>query len=145
MAIAILAASAAHSVSVGRLMSRRDAENALLEVGDEFRRALAAHAAGAHSDTEQLPRSLDELQRDPRVPGVVRYLRRTRADPLTGRSEWGLVRRADGAIVGVYSLAEGQPIKREGFDQQHRGFERAQSYSQWVFSPWPDQVARYRQ
>jgi hypothetical protein len=81
------------------------------------------------------PRSLDELLRDPRVPGVRRHLRQIPHDPLTGSSDWGLLKSPDGQIIGVFSLAEGQPIKRAGFQPALAGLTDAPNYQAWVFGP----------
>jgi type II secretory pathway pseudopilin PulG len=132
--IAVLSVAASGSVAVGQSVERRAAEEALLVAGDDFRRALASfRAAGGKGPTE-----LAELLRDPRTAGVLRHLRQLPYDPLTGRAEWGLLRSPDGRIAAVYSLAEGRPIKRDGFDALTQpGFEDADRYSQWLFGSVP--------
>ncbi|MDZ4101273.1 MAG: hypothetical protein U1E12_06325 [Hydrogenophaga sp.] len=67
------------------------------------------------------------------MPGTWRHLRRIPIDPLTGRDNWGLVRDAQGGIVGIHSLAAGVPIKRTGFDPRWKTFDEAGTYQQWVF------------
>lgn len=109
-------------------MARRDAERHLLAIGAEFERALVSYAGGARG-----PRTLDELVRDPRMPGTRRHLRQIYADPLTGRPDWGLVTDPQGFIVGVYSLAEGRPIQRSAFEAHWGHMEEADSYRDWVF------------
>jgi hypothetical protein len=64
---------------------------------------------------------------------VRRHLRQIHADPLTGKYEWGLVRDSQGFILGMYSLAEGRPIKRTGWPAQWGRFEEQESYADWVF------------
>ncbi len=142
MIIAVLALGASSALQLGAQAGRRDAERALLSIGAEFERALygyagvavvatAANTSGALASRG--PRSLEDLLKDPRVPGVRRHLRQLYVDPMTGRPEWGVLRDPAGFIVGVYSLAEGQPIKRLGFDARHAHFEEAPSYAKWVF------------
>lgn len=118
-------------------MARRDAERELLAIGAEFQQAFRSYAgiaAGAVAPMSgQGPRSLDDLLKDPRVPGVRRHLRQLYADPLTGKSEWGLVLDAHGRIVAVHSLAAGKPIRQAGFEPQFTAMENAESYRQWVF------------
>lgn len=137
LGIALIALSAGAAISLGATMARRDAERELLVIGAEFQQALRSYAGvplGTIATTSNRgPRSLDELLKDPRVPGVRRHLRQLYADPLTGKSEWGLVTDPQGFIVGVYSLAEGRPIKQSGFEPQWAGFEEAKGYGQWVF------------
>ena len=137
IAVALIGLVASASISLGATIARRDAEQQLLAVGAEFQKALQSYAgvpAGAVTPTSgRGPRSLDDLVKDPRTPGVRRHLRQIYADPLTGKAEWGLVTDSQGLIVGVYSLAEGKPIKRTGFEQGWLAFEEAESYANWVF------------
>jgi len=110
-------------------MGRRDAEQALLFVGSEFERALRSYAlvpagttplAGLGSASPALriapgPRTLEELLKDPRSPGVRRHCATNHADPMTGLPTWGLIKDPAGFIVGIYSSAPGKPIKQTGF------------------------------
>lgn len=138
--LAVLAVAATGSVALGHAMERRAAERALLETGEQFRQALLSWRRVGGSGA-QGPAELNELLRDPRVPGVRRHLRRLPHDPLTGRAEWGLLRDTNGRIVAVYSLAEGTPIQRDNFDGlRQAGFEEAENYQQWRFGAVP--VAR---
>lgn len=136
-AVALISISASASITLGATMARRDAERELLQIGLEFRRALHTYAGVPVGAAAPLaargPRALEDLLKDPRVPGIRRHLRQLYADPLTGRQEWGVIKDSAGFIVGVYSLADGQPIQREGFEPSLAGFERAQGYREWVF------------
>jgi type II secretory pathway pseudopilin PulG len=135
-AIALISIAASSSLSLGATMARRDAERQLLAVGLEFQQALRSYAGvppGATLPTAARgPRSLEELLKDPRVPGTRRHLRQIYADPLTGRTQWGLVKDAEGYILGIYSLADGKPNQRHGFESQ-LSLNDAENYSQWVF------------
>lgn len=145
--IAVLSVGAAATLQLGAQMSRRDTEQALLFVGGEFERALRRYAgvpasASATATTTPVaagvamargPRTLEELLKDGRVPGIRRHLRQIYADPMTGNQRWGLVKDPAGFIVGVYSLAEGRPIQQNGFEAHRAHFEEAQSYGSWVF------------
>jgi type II secretory pathway pseudopilin PulG len=136
----------AASLSTGSQLSRRDAERELLAVGAEFEQALTSYAGASGNAGRAIgelgPQTLEELLKDPRFPGMMRHLRQIYTDPLTGRSEWGLVKAPGGFIVGVYSLAEGIPIQRNGLEPAQVGFENAQSYADWVFglpiASWPN-------
>ena len=135
VAVAVIGLVAANSLQAGSQVSRRDAEEELLQVGLTFQRAILGYINTSPGQAVLGPRSLDELLRDPRVPGVRRHLRQIPHDPLTGRSDWGLLRSADGQIIGVFSLAEGRPIKRAGFEPALVRLTDAPSYQAWVFGP----------
>ncbi|MBE0625281.1 MAG: type II secretion system protein [Burkholderiales bacterium] len=116
---------------------KREKEQELLFVGHQFRRALAMYRANGGG----YPRELQDLIRDPRVPGVRRHLRKIYQDPITGGTEWGLLRTngADGFITGVYSLSEAAPLKQTEFSLADADFEKKSKYSEWVFVAGPAQ------
>src|SRR5438552_526114 len=101
MFLAILSITATASVTLGALVERRSAEQELLRIGGEYRRALQSYASAGGN---RYPGSLQELVRDPRSAAVRRHLRQVYVDPLTGRDEWGVVLVPGGGIAGVYSL-----------------------------------------
>ncbi len=142
--MAIIAIGATASVQLGSVAQRRDAERELLFLGSQFRAALTSYALASAPNQPRLPKTFDQLLRDPRVPGTRRHLRRVPIDPLTGSNEWGIVRSSDGYIVGVYSLSEAAPIKRGNFDAEFAEFASATSYRQWVFKPAAQAVAPRR-
>lgn len=115
-------------------MQKRDREAELLFVGDQFRHAIEQYYRSRPAGIAQLPRSLEDLVRDPRYPGARRYLRKIYADPMTGRTQWGLVRTGN-AISGVYSLSEDAPLKRAAFGFRDQAFEGSSKYSDWIFAP----------
>ncbi len=132
--IAVLGLVSAGTVARGHKASRNQAELELLAIGAEFRAALISYRGGAQAAQAAGPAELQDLLRDPRIPGVRRHLRKVYADPLTGSQQWGLVRAANGRITGIYSLAPGEPIKQAGFDERYPGFDGAKSYSEWLFT-----------
>lgn len=137
VAIALLGLLASASLSLGAAMARRDAERQLLAIGLEFQQALRSYAGVPPSATLPVagrgPRTLEDLLKDPRVPGTRRHLRQIYADPLTGRADWGVVRDTQGHILGIHSMAEGQPIQRTAFEPALASLEDAASYRHWVF------------
>ena len=110
---------------------QRDKEEELLHIGLQLQRAIAGyHRSGP---APAYPKTLEALLKDERVPFTRRHLRRLYADPFTGKPEWGLIKGADGGIVGVHSLAEGRPLKQRGFAAELGDFADKDSYRQWVF------------
>jgi type II secretory pathway pseudopilin PulG len=131
MLVAAMGAMLSVAAEVWQTAQKRDKEAELLFIGDQFRRAISMHlAAGAG-----YPVSLEDLVRDSRFPGIRRHLRKIYRDPFTGQSQWGLVRHDGKVITGVFSLAEGEPLKQTGFRLADQAFEGRKKYSEWVFSP----------
>jgi type II secretory pathway pseudopilin PulG len=137
MGLAVTVASEAWYMSL-----RREKEEELLFAGDQMRRAIASFTASVPGAAQRYPGSLQELIRDPRLPGVKRHLRKIYQDPMTGKTEWGLIRSSEGAITGVHSLSDREPIKKSGFSRDDRDFEGKTQYSKWVFVPKTAQGAR---
>lgn len=135
-AVAILAGATAAMLSVGAAVERCNAERQLLTIGAEFQAALQSYSQAPPDATAAQvygPRTLEDLLKDPRVPGLKRHLRRIYDDPLTGTNQWGVVANLRGEIVGIYSLAPGRPAQQAGFDEAFARFEGAANYGQWVF------------
>jgi len=133
--LAVVAITSAASLTLGATMSRRAAEQELLAIGAEYERALIGYrlATPVGGQASRNPRELNDLLLDRRLPGVKRHLRKVYVDPLTGTDSWGIVRAPDGSIAAVYSLAEGPPIKQEGFVDAWARFNGATSYANWCF------------
>lgn len=138
--VAILGIAAAATVGAGLALQKRAAEQELLAVGLEFKRGFKSYYESAVS-AQRYPSKLEDLLRDPRFPGIKRHLRRIYADPITGRSEWGVIPAPGGGIMGVYSLAPGTPIKIDLFDAELVGFEGKTRYADWHFDYAPQGFA----
>lgn len=113
--------------------AKRERERELLFVGDQFRAAIASYASATPPGSQTYPTSLEQLVDDRRWPTPRRHLRRIYRDPMTGSADWGLVRNAQGGIVGVHSTAEQPAIKRAGFPAQYAAFANESVYSRWIF------------
>lgn len=114
-------------------VSQREKERALLAIGRQFREAIRRyHETQVTGTKKEYPASLDDLLKDPRYPGVKRHLRQIFVDPMTGQPEWGLVKVGE-RIVGVHSLSERTPIKKDNFELEDLQFLGKQKYVEWVF------------
>jgi len=76
---------------------------------------------------------MNDLLRDRRLPGVRRHLRQIYVDPITGRSDWGLIASPDGGIPGMHSLSQAEPINRQGFGFDDAALAGRHSYRECVF------------
>ncbi|MGU7817034.1 type II secretion system protein [Burkholderia sp. AW49-1] len=111
---------------------QREREADLLAKGGEVRSAIGRYFnAGPVAGT--FPASLEDLTRDPRYPGTVRYLRRVYRDPIDGKSEWGTITGSGGGIMGVFSQAGGEPLKQDNFRLDDEAFAGKDSYKDWIF------------
>lgn len=114
---------------------QRDREQELLRIGALYAQALDSYRHAAPGSRGGYPPSLEELLLDTRFVGTRRHLRRLYADPMKPTRPWGLVRDADGGIVGVYSQDERRPLLR--LPQAHGIVDLpvADHYAHWVFQP----------
>jgi type II secretory pathway pseudopilin PulG len=109
---------------------QREKERELLFAGNQFRIAITLY----YRNHATFPHNLEDLLKDPQYAFTKRYLRKLYRDPMTGSNEWGVVRRADGGIVGIHSLSENHPVKIAGFGVAGSSFDGAVKYSDWVFA-----------
>lgn len=114
-----------------RHQAQREKENELLFAGRQYRAAIESFLRASPGAAE-LPRSLDDLLEDRRLPQVRRHLRRLFPDPMSGGKDWELI-RSGGRIVGVASRSGGTPFRITGFTEAEESFAEAQSYRDWKF------------
>jgi type II secretory pathway pseudopilin PulG len=131
--VALVGIGLAAAGQVWHTAAKREKERELLFIGQEFRLALYRYAKHTPGKEKRAPMSLEELLQDPRYPGIQRYLRKIYVDPMTGGTDWGLIKGAAGEIHGVHSLSTDEPLKKANFALADRRFEGAKKYSDWVF------------
>lgn len=119
---------------------QREKERELIFVGNQFRMAIGLY----YLSHAKYPHNLEDMLKDPQYAYTKRYLRKLYRDPMTGSNEWGVVRGANGGIVGVHSLSEKAPIKIAGFGVTGNSFDGAVKYSEWVFAYRQRQVIAVR-
>lgn len=143
--IALLAALAVLMLLLARAApdiaqaAQREREAELLFVGKQFRNAIASYYERSPQGNHQYPDKLAQLLQDNRALKPARHLRRIYLDPMTGDTEWGLLRNEQGKIVGVYSQSRQVPLKTsfEPELQQSFGDEPILSYADWQFAYRP--------
>lgn len=118
---------------------KREKEQELLFVGEQFRQAIKSYYAHAPAANKQQPYpvELEDLLKDPRYPSTQRYLRKLYLDPVSGSAEWGLLKNPGGGIYGVYSLSTETPVKQKNFRLIEQEFEGKTSYADWQFKHVP--------
>ena len=133
LAVAVSGALLAAGSIVWSQQAQRERERELLLIGKEFRRAIGLYYERTPGAVKRYPEGLEHLLRDDRYLSMQRYLRRIYRDPMTGKSEWGLVQAPTGGIMGVYSLSNDRPIKTGGFDESDKDLDGKSRYSDWQF------------
>jgi type II secretory pathway pseudopilin PulG len=139
--VALMAAGYATLGEMWHTASLREKEAELLYVGNQYRKAIERYYL---SGPRRYPRTLEELVKDPRAPATVRHIRQLYADPITGSSEWGIVKGPDGGIMGVHSRSEAPPLKTTNFGVRDRELDAATTYMDWkfVFNPAAQTAAK---
>lgn len=137
--IALMGATLALTGVVWHTVQQREKERELLFIGQQFRQAISAYYNRSAGTVKQFPKTLDELLKDQRQLTTQRYLRRIYRDPMTGQTEWGLVKTRDDRIMGIYSLSENTPIKQGNFREAEKEFEGKAKYLDWRFVYTPPQ------
>lgn len=132
--VAMIGAGLGAIGQVWRTVVQREKEKELLFIGRQFQQAIRRYVEGAPGGIRRFPRSLEELVSDSRFPGARRYLRRIYRDPMTQSFDWGVVRAPDGGIAGIYTKSEARPLKIAGFAARDARLEKANSYSEWLFT-----------
>ena len=133
IAIAVAGIALAATGEVWSISRQREKERELIFIGDQFRQAIALYYLRTPGQTGKFPNRLEDLLEDRRYLTTQRYLRRIFRDPMTGKSDWGLIIAPEGGIMGVHSLSPATPIKAAGFRFEDRSFEGSARYSDWKF------------
>lgn len=115
--------------------SQRDKERELRWAGRQFGKALGSYALATPDGLTPMPKTLEELLLDTRVDPPMRHLRRIPLDPMTGKTDWGTVRTAGGAITAVHSNSHAKPLEADGLWPEDRALAGAKEYSHWLFGP----------
>lgn len=136
-----VALSGAALAAVGTWWSQeaqREKEAELIDIGDQFRRAIGNYYERSPGTVKRYPRKLDELVFDTRYLTLQRHLRRVYRDPMTGEAKWGIVAAPDGGIMGVHSLSDTAPIKTGSFAPRDADLAGKKHYSDWKFVYYPE-------
>lgn len=128
IALMLLSIALMGALDVWSLQRKRETEQQLLFVGNQYRVAILRYYRAGRV----LPASIDELLNDTRFPEPLHHLRRAYSDPVTGQNDWVYLYQA-GRIAGLKSSSMDAPIKRSRFPRQFEDFEGQQTYAGWQF------------
>lgn len=131
--VALMGGVLASAGQLWAVQAQRERERDLLWVGGQYAQALRSYYRSSPG-VAQYPATFEELLEDNRFPSPQRHLRQLYRDPMTGASEWGMLRSVDGRIAGVYSLSERRPLKQHGFSEPWVDFAGMARYSDWLFA-----------
>ncbi len=131
--IALIGLALSGAAMIWQVEQQREKERDLLFIGQQYIDAIAGYYHAAPGGNKKYPRNLADLLRDPRYPTFKRHLRKPWLDPLTLKNDWALIRTRQGGIAGVFSQAEGVPIKQAGFGELDWMLSGKTSYQDWQF------------
>ncbi len=108
--VLVLGMSLTGATLVSDTMRRREKEQELLYAGQQYVEAIRSYYEAGEGGISTYPRSVAELLRDSRFPGVRRHLRKPWRDPMTPSGDWDLLVNQEGGIVGVRSRSRQTPL-----------------------------------
>jgi len=117
-------------------VAKREREEELLFVGEQFRSAIRSYFDRTPDGAKVFPRTLLDLVEDNRGVKPLHHLRQIFRDPMTGTREWGLIRAGD-RIIGVHTQHPGVPMRHANFTATQEDFASASSYRDWKFTYAP--------
>lgn len=113
--------------------AQRERERELMRIGALYAEALGQFRDQSPGSSKQFPLRLEYLLADPRFVGTRRHLRKLYADPVSFGHPWGLIRDAEGGIIGVYSSSDQSPLAAGAQILGKLKLPVAKKYSDWKF------------
>jgi hypothetical protein len=147
IALFLVAAVGAGLALTGEIWSharQREKEAELIWIGNQFKQAIGLYYQRSPGAVKRYPEKLEDLLEDRRYLSVQRHLRRIYADPITSKTEWGLVPAPDGGIMGIYSKADAKPIRTVMLTRDDNVSASAATYRDWQFTYLPPRATSLR-
>jgi type II secretory pathway pseudopilin PulG len=113
--------------------SQRDKEEELIMIGKAYVRAIGNYYTRSPGSVRKYPAKLEDLLEDTRFVGTERHLRRLYRDPITNAEQWGVVSAPDGGVMGVYSLSEKSPLRKQPLRLANGTMISGARYADWQF------------
>lgn len=114
-------------------VDQRIREAELLRAGATVRNAIGGYYENSPGTVKRYPPNLEALLRDDRYLGIRRYLRKIPHDPMTRKSDWGLVSAPDGGVMGLYSRSDKTAFQTRNSSRSDASSGSAGPYSDWKF------------
>jgi type II secretory pathway pseudopilin PulG len=134
IAVALVGVLLASTATIWHQAQQRENELQLLFVGKQFGMAIGSYYDSTPGTEKHYPKTLEDLIEDRRTPFVKRHLRKIFYDPISGTTDWGLVKNPEQGIIGIYSKSEVEPLKKENFSKLFSRFAEKKHYSEWKFT-----------
>lgn len=113
--------------------SRRDKEEELIMIGRAYVHAIGNYYTRSPGSVRRYPTKLEDLLEDTRFVGTERHLRRLYRDPVTSAGQWGVIPAPDGGIMGVHSLSEKTPLRKQALRLVNGAMVSGPRYVDWQF------------
>lgn len=120
------------SLEVYSFALQREKEADLLYVGGLYRNAIRQYYQSSPGLVKKYPARLEDLLRDPRLPGTHRYLRKLYIDPVSG-APFIPIQAPEGGIWGLRSVSTGKPIRQFPDLSTDRPVPSVSTYQDWRF------------
>lgn len=139
--VTLISISLSGAAIVWHVEQQRQKEKELIFIGQQYAAAIASYYENTPGVTKAYPKKITDLLADKRGIKIKRHLRKPFSDPITGKSNWGLVNTNKGGFAGIYSLGQGIPLKQSGFEESlDEQLSGKSSYKEWKFLYIPDGV-----
>ena len=111
--VMLLSMTAVMASALWSMAQRGEEERELVFAGRQFQSAIERFHSARASGVAPYPRKLEDMLGVTSAPVRLRTLRRIYMDPITRTLDWGLVRLADGGIIGVFSASDRTTLRGE--------------------------------
>ncbi len=134
LVVLVLGMTLTGATLVSETKRRREKEQELIFAGQHYVNAIRSYYESGEGGVSTYPRSVADLLKDPRFPGLRRHLRKPWRDPMTPAGEWDLIVGEHGGIIGVRSRSRQAPLGKFPMAQDGDGaIVGKASYSDWQF------------
>lgn len=109
----------------------------MIWIGNQIHQAIGLYYQRSPGAIKRYPAKLEDLLEDRRYLSMQRYLRKIYVDPITGKTEWGLVPAPGGGIMGIYSTSMAKPIRNLPLSANNNSSASSTAYRDWRFAYEP--------